>query len=184
VVLTGNGFASEARGFTQVIVQASAGGYDAATLSDSAGADHLYASAKMIWLRGAGFSVRAEGFDSITVHATIGSGDFAHLAGSDTSDVLGIWWNNRNLFSGGVEIRTFGFESARFDGGGGTDSISYYSSTKNSRLYAQAHYGTVVDQVFRTEFNGIESFQARVRSAHRLRAELSALEFAFQRWGR
>jgi hypothetical protein len=125
-----------------------------------------------------------EGFETITVNATFGSGDFAQLVGSDGNDVLGIWWNNRNLYSGGVEIRTFGFENARFDGGGGTDSIGYYSSTKNSRLYALAHYGTVVDQVFRTEFNGIESFQARVRPAHRLRAELAALEFAFQRWGR
>jgi hypothetical protein len=143
----------------------------------------LYASAKLTWLRGTGFSIRTEGFDTITVNGTFGTGDFAHLAGSDGNDVLGMWWNNRNLYTGGVEIRTFGFENAQFDGGGGYDSIGYYSSTKNSRLYAQSHYGAVVDQVFKTEFNGIESFQAQVRSAHKLKAELAALEFAFQRWG-
>jgi subtilisin family serine protease len=183
-ILQGNGFNNEARGVSQWMVFATAGGYDRATLKDSAGADQLDAGATYAWLRGPGYSIRAEGFDYLTVNATHGSGDFAHFIGTESNDVLGVWRNNRNLYTGGVEIHTFGFQTVQFDGGGGWDYIDYYSSSKKGYLYGRSDYGSLIDQVFETQFNGVESVLARVRSSHRLKTDLAALEFAFQKWGR
>src|SRR5439155_23819062 len=157
-----------------------AGGYDMATLYDSAGADQLDASQSYAWLRGSGYSIRAEGFDYIMVNATYGSGDFAHLIGSDGNDVLGVWWNNRNLYVGGVEIHTFNFQLVQFDGGSGYDYIGYYSSSKGGHLIGRSNYGSLIDQVFATQFNGVEAVLAHVRSTHKLKTDLAALEFAFQ----
>jgi len=183
-ILQGGGFANEARGFSQVTVFATAGGYDVASLSDSAGADLLDASASYAWLRGAGYSIRAEGFDSVTVYATYGSHDFAHLVGSDGNDVLGVWWNNRNLYVAGVEIHTFNFQLVRFDGGGGYDAIDYYSSGKHGYLYGRSNYGSLIDQIFETQFNGVEAVLARVRSNQKLKTDLAALEFYYRSVGR
>jgi subtilisin family serine protease len=182
--LQGSGFFNEARGFSQVVVLATAGGYDAATLNDSAGADQLDASARFAWLRGSNFSVRAEGFDSIVVSSTYGSGDVARLWGSAGNDSLSVWSYNRTFYSTGVVIQTFNFRHVSFDGGGGIDNIDYYSSSKGGRLYGRSHYGAIVDQVFETQFSGIESLLARVRSSHKLKTDLAALEFYYQRIGR
>src|SRR5206468_12281033 len=121
--LHGSGFANEARGFSQVFVFATAGGYDSATLSDSAGADQLDASPAYVWLRGTGYSVRAEGFDYIAVVATYGNGDTARLVGSDANDVLGVWFNQRDLYTSSVQIHTYSFQTVQFAGVGGYDSI-------------------------------------------------------------
>jgi subtilisin family serine protease len=180
--LEGNGFANAARGFSQVFVMATAGGYDVATLNDSAGTDLLDASSKYVWLRGNGFSIRAEGFDNLTVNATNGGNDFARLIGSDGDDVLGIWRNNRNLYSGGAEIRTFNFRLVQFDGGGGYDWIDYYSASKNCYLYGRSQYGALLDQVFETHFSSVESLVAHVNANHKLKSDLAALEWVFQKW--
>jgi len=179
--LRGVGFANEARGFSQVIVLATSGGYDTAVLNDSSGADQLEASPAYAWLHGTGYSIRIQGFDDITVNATSGSGDFAHLIGSNYDDVLGVWWNNRNLFAGGTAIHTYNFQRVQFDGNGGYDTIDYYSSGKGL-LYGRSNYGSLIDQVFETQFNGVESVLAHVRSTHRLKTDMAALEYAFQKY--
>lgn len=181
-VLQGTGFVNEARGFADVAVWAAAGGYDTASLTDSAGADQLDASAAYVWLRGTGYSIRTAGFDDITVSATAGSSDVARLVGSDGNDVLGVWWNNRNLYAGGVAIHTYNFQKAQFDGRGGYDTIDYYSSIKSSLLYGRANYGTIVDQIFETQFNGVEATLAHVRTNHKLKTDLAALDFAFRKF--
>jgi hypothetical protein len=183
-VLQGNGFANEARGFSQVLVVATAGGYDTAVLSDSAGADQLDASPSYVWLRGTGYSVRADGFDYIAVVATYGGNDSARLVGSDGDDYLSVWLNQRDLYAGSVQIHTYNFQSVLFDGGGGYDSIDYYQAGKNAALYGRSSYGQISDQIFATQFTGVESIMANVRASQRLRTDFAALEFAFQKLGR
>lgn len=180
--LQGTGYFSEARGFSQLIVSATAGGYDTATLADSGGADQLDVSAASAWLRGNGYSIRAEGFNSVAVNGAGGS-DFAHFIGSSGDDLLTIWGTSRNFYTAGVAIQTSGFRQAQFDGGGGSDSVEYYSSSKSSYLYGRADYGSLVDQAMQTQFNGVESVLARLRSSHRLKADLAALEFYYGRIG-
>jgi hypothetical protein len=98
--------------------------------------------------------------------------------------VLSVWRNQRNLYADGAVIHTIDFQQVRFDGGGGLDTIDYYSSGKSGYLYGRSHYGSLIDQAFETQFNGIELVQARLRSAHRLKMDLAALEFVFQKYGR
>jgi hypothetical protein len=183
-VLQGSNFASEARGFSQVFVIATAGGYDTASLSDSAGADQLDASPSYVWLRGTGYSIRAEGFDYIAVVATYGGNDTARLIGSDGDDYLGVWLNQRDLYSSTVQIHTYSFQTVQFDGGGGYDSVNYYQAAKNASLYGRSSYGQISDQIFATQFSGVEAVMASVRSNQRLRTDLLALDFAFQKMGR
>ena len=183
-VLQGSGFSNEARGFSQVVVLAASGGYDSAVLSDSAAADQLDASSTYVWLRGAGYSIRAEGFDYITAIATYANRDFVHFVGSEGNDALGVWWNNRNFYSGHCEIHTYNFQTAQFDGNGGNDYIDYYSAGKNPYVYGRSNYGALIDQIFATQFNGVESVFANVRSSQKLRTDLAALDFAFQKYGR
>jgi subtilisin family serine protease len=181
-VLAGAGFSIDAHAFGQTIVLATAGGYDTATLSGSSGADQLDVSAAYAWLHANGFSIRAEGFDRFDVNATSG-GDFAHFIGSSGDDLLTVWGSNRNFFTGGVEIYTTGFRQAQFDGGGGHDSVDYYSSSRSSYLYGRSDYGLFVDQALRTQFNGVDSVLARLRASHRLKTDLAALEFYYRRIG-
>ncbi|MBW8883846.1 MAG: S8 family serine peptidase, partial [Planctomycetia bacterium] len=183
-LLQGNGFSNEARGFAQVNVIATAGGYDSATLSDSAGADQLDATPSYVWLRGTGYSIRAEGFDYIAVVATYGSNDTARLVGSDGDDSFGVWWNQRDLYTSTVQIHTYNFQMVQFDGGGGYDAVNYYQASKNASLSARSNYGQINDQLFATQFSGVEAVMATVRSSQRLRTDLAALDFAFQKMGR
>jgi subtilisin family serine protease len=183
-VLQGSGFSNEARGFSQVFVIATAGGYDTASLSDSAGADQLDASPSYVWLRGTGYSIRADGFDYIAVVATYGGSDTARLVGSEGDDYLGVWLNQRDLYTSTVQIHTYNFQTLQFDGGGGYDSVNYYQAARNASLYGRSSYGQINDQIFATQFSGVEAVMASVRSSQRLRTDLAALDFAFQRMGR
>jgi hypothetical protein len=182
--LQGSGFSNEARGFSQVAVSANAGGRDAAVLYDSAGADQFDASPTYAWLRGTGYSIRVEGFDQITVVATYGSGDTARLVGSDGNDLLTMWCYVRDLYAGGVEIHTYNFQVVQFEGGGGYDSIDFYANGKNPSLYGRSNYGSIVDQAFETQFSGVESVLANIRANQKLRTDLAALEYAFQKVGK
>ncbi len=183
-VLQGTGFSNEARSFSQVFVIATAGGNDTASLSDSAGADQLDASPSYVWLRGTGYSIRAEGFDYIAVVATYGGNDTARLVGSDGDDYFSVWFNQRDLYTSTVQIHTYNFQTVQFDGGGGYDSVNYYQAAKNASLYARSSYGQINDQIFATQFSGVEAMMASVRSSQRLRTDLAALDFAFQKMGR
>lgn len=178
------GLKAETRGFAEVVVMATAGGYDTATLQDSPGADELDASSRYVWLRGAGYSIRAEGFDNITIRSTFGSGDVARLYGNEGDDALAVWSNQRTFYSAGVVIQTLNFRSVVFDGGGGQDRVAYYSSHRPGYLYGRSHYGSIADQTFETQFFGVESVLATVRATHKLRTDLAALEYYFQRIGR
>jgi hypothetical protein len=165
-------------------VQATAGGYDTASLQDSAGVDELDASANYAWLRGSGYSLRVEGFDSVTVRSTFGSGDVARLYGSAGDDVLTVWSNQRSFYSAGVVIQTFNFRFVAIDGGGGHDRVEYYSSNRPSHLYGRSNYGAIIDQTYETQFFGVEGVLAHVRSNHKLKTDLAALAYYFQRIGR
>jgi hypothetical protein len=72
----------------------------------------------------------------------------------------------------------------QFDGGGGYDSVNYYSGSSSGYLYGRSNYGSVIDQVFETQFNGVESVLANIRQSHKLKTDLAALEFVFQKLGR
>lgn len=180
----GAGFKLEASGFSQVLVLATGGGYDKAWLHDSWGADELDASSRFVWLRGAGYSLRAEGFENIVVAATAGSRDVARFWGSTGNDLLTVWGAQRNFYSGGVSIETSNIRQVSFDAGGGYDQIDYYSASSSGRLYGRSHYGTIVDQAFETYFSATESVTARVRQVHKLKTDLAAVEFYFQKIGR
>jgi hypothetical protein len=182
--LSGAGFQVEVRGFGQHLILGTAGGSDSATLYGSAARDELDASSRFVWLRGGGQNVRLEGFESMRVFATPGGGDVARFWGSDGNDVLGVWSQNRDFYSGGVSVITTGFGQAAFVGGGGWDTVDYSTTARGARLYGRAHYGAIVDRAFETQFSEVEAVLARVRSAHKFKADLAALEFYFQRIGR
>jgi subtilisin family serine protease len=183
-VLQGSGFSNEARGFSQVIASCTAGGYDTAVLSDSGHADQLDASPTSAWLRGTGYSVRTEGFEYVAVVATWGGGGTARLVGSSGDDALGVYLNQRDLYAGSTQIHTYNFQTVQFDGGAGNDSVSYYEAGKTASLYGRSNYGAISDQLFSTQFMGVESVMASVRSSQKLRTDLAALDFAFQQMGR
>jgi subtilisin family serine protease len=182
--IVGGVYSAQASGFGEVIIAATAGGYDTAVLYDSAAIDYLDVSAAYAWQRGGNYSIRAEGFEYIAAIATYGGGDRLNLIGSTGDDALGIYLNTRNLFSGGVQIYTYNFQSAMFDGGGGYDHVEYYAVAKNPSLYGRGAYGRILDQLFETQFSGVESLVAQTRSSQKLKADLAALDYAFQKFTR
>jgi hypothetical protein len=51
-------------------------------------------------------------------------------------------------------------------------------------LEGRGNRGLIADTVFATQFAEVESLLAIVRTSHRLRTDLVAVDFAFQRIGR
>ncbi len=182
--IVSGGYSAEASGFDEVIVAATAGGFDTAVFYDSPAIDYLDVSAAYAWQRGNSYSVRAEGFEYIAAVATYGGGDRLNLIGSTGDDSLSLYLNNRNLFSSGVQIYTYNFQYALFEGGGGYDYIDYYAAGKTASVYGRSNYGAIVDSAFETQFSGIETILARARSNQKLKTDLAALEFTFQKYGR
>jgi hypothetical protein len=184
ITLVGAGFSSAASGFSEVLVHATAGGYDKAVFYDGAGVDRLDVGASYAWQRGSGYSIRAEGVEYIAAVATYGGGDRLNLIGSAGDDSLSLYLNNRNFFSGGVQVYTYNFQYALFDGGGGYDRIDYYAAGKTAALYGRSSYGAIVDSAFETQFSGMEAVLARARSSQKLKTDLAVLDFTFQKLSR
>ena len=103
--------------------------------------------------------------------------------GSSGNDVLNVFAGTRSLTGAGTKIFTQGFQSAAFDGGGGSDTIDFYTASKSSSLFGRRKEGSITDGAFATQFSNAETILANVRSAHHLQTDLDALDFVFKRIG-
>ncbi len=157
--------------------------FDKAFLFDSAGQDRLVAGVHSTTLAGPGFTSRADGFGNLTIDATAGGGDTAHLTGSTGNDKLTVWAGVRLFQGGGITIRAENFANFRFVGGDGFDQINFYTAGKQSWLGGQGSTGWVYAPGFTTEFAEVETLLAHVRAKHKLRTDLSALDYIFRKIG-
>jgi subtilisin family serine protease len=158
-------------------------GDDSVVLFDSEGNDTFEAMDGRTRLAGRGYEHIVEGAGSIVAVASAGF-DLAHFTGSAGNDALVVSVGTRTFYSGKRTQRTEGFEQAVFSGGGGFDSVEFYTSSRTGRLEGRGNRGLIADTVFATQFAEVESLLAIVRTSHRLRTDLAAVEFVFQKIGR
>ena len=103
--------------------------------------------------------------------------------GSTGNDTLTVWAGVRFFQGGGVTIRAENFANFRFDGGDGFDQVNFYTAGKQSWLGGQGQAGWVYAPGFTTEFAEVESLLAHVRTKHKLRTDLAALDYVFRKIG-
>jgi subtilisin family serine protease len=157
---------------------------DRAIFYDSAASDLFDAQARWARMTGPGFANIATGIQYVQAISSAGGNDRASLTGSDGNDVLGVWGGSRTLTSAGTQVSTSNFQFVQFNGGGGFDYVDYYANDLSPSVYGRNSYGDIVDQAFETQFSGVEMMLARVRATQRLKSDLAALDYAFQKMGR
>ncbi|TWT40830.1 Subtilisin DY [Botrimarina hoheduenensis] len=147
VVMYGNGYVNEARGFDGAYSYANAGGNDVATFYDGAGADYLIAWTDRVLMYGTGYHNEARGFEATFTHSTAGGDDVATLYDSAGNDQY-IAWNDRVVMSGNGysnDVRGFGATYANATNGG-NDVATLYDTSGNDYVVAWSSrvvmYGT------------------------------------------
>jgi subtilisin family serine protease len=179
--IVGGGYTLESTGVERVHFDGARN--DSVVLYDSEINDTFEAMGGRTRLTGPDYENIVEGAGSVVAVASAGF-DSAHFTGSAGNDALVVSAGTRTFYSGKRVQRTEGFEQAVFSGGGGFDSVEFYTSSRTGRLEGRGNRGLIADTVFATQFAEVESLLAIVRTSHRLRTDLVAVDFAFQRIGR
>ena len=143
------GYYIQANGFDQVHATAGSGGYDFASLYDSAGDDTFSGSGQSATLEGTGFRNIADGFQSISANSTSGGVDWAILSDTAGDDLFSGNSNSSTLSGTGYLLRANGFGNVQaYSNAGGMDRVELQDSSEGDYFKATSSYAFMRSSVF------------------------------------
>ena len=132
--LTGAGRETVLVGFSEIMVDATKGGHDTATLLGSEGDDHFVGGSESLNLSAGGVTVAGSGFNVVTVDAIAGN-DTAALTDSVGDDTFNGSPVAANWMMSNVLIDLGGFENVTVDSTSGNDTAIFLGSEGDETLF-------------------------------------------------
>jgi len=160
VVMSGSGYAMDARGFDLTAVHSWSSGYDRADYYDSAGDDVFAAWSNRAQMTGAGYANHADGFEKTVVTATAGGVDRATLNDTAGDDVFTAWFNRATFTGNGLNYEVQGFDEVTAQSSTGFDQAFLYDSAGNDLLTAWSDRIALTGTGFDNEARGFDLAQA------------------------
>ncbi|MFK8111911.1 MAG: S8 family serine peptidase [Rubripirellula sp.] len=158
--LTTNDFKIEFRGFENLAFDGG-GGYDRASLFDSAGSDTLTSHPSQATLSGIGFQFDVTNVSRVYVHGTAGGNDTAFMHDGDGDDSLVVRPQFTSIRSSDAFQLAYGFEKVyAYANAGGSDSAQLYDSSDDDTLSISAGRSIITGPGYQVSARGFESTAA------------------------